>query len=344
MVRLEDDPFTPELGCGFNDWVCYGQEGVARLIGQACKAMGNFIGDMITNAFLGAQASAGDWAIAGGHFWFWVAIASVLVLGVGFWQIAVAVILQQPGRMLQIVGGMIAGVFLSVMALQWMPNIVSAFSGVTSQLTAGLNGSGGVGGAIINVLGLGEGIDGIGYTIKANSPVMVIATTMTPGGGSLNVVGPLMLALVALAVISLAALLLFISMSIRTFGLIALVAFAPLGLMFYGQPRMKELAEKWGQLALGLLLAEPLAAGMLLLATNIAAGTTSSSMGLLLVSAGAIFAAAFSPLWAVKMVSFAAAEIQTAVGNSQFGQRQGSAAGTGMMRFGMGALGKKVMR
>lgn len=240
----------------------------------------------------------------------------MLVLGVGFWQIAVAVILQQPGRMLQIVGGMIAGVFLSVMALQWMPNIVSAFSGVTSQLTAGLNGSGGVGGAIINVLGLGEGIDGIGYTIKANSPVMVIATTMTPGGGSLNVIGPLMLALVALAVISLAALLLFISMSIRTFGLIALVAFAPLGLMFYGQPRMKELAEKWGQLALGLLLAEPLAAGMLLLATNIAAGTTSSSMGLLLVSAGAIFAAAFSPLWAVKMVSFAAAEIQTAVGNS----------------------------
>src|SRR5690606_32867089 len=70
MVRLEDDPFTPELGCGFNDWVCYGQEGVARLIGQACKAMGNFIGDMIINAFRGAQASAGDWAIAGGHFWF----------------------------------------------------------------------------------------------------------------------------------------------------------------------------------------------------------------------------------------------------------------------------------
>ena len=306
--------------------------------------MRNFIDGMITNAVLGAQASAGDWAIAGGCFWFWVAIASVLVLGVGFWQIAVAVILQQPGRMLQIVAGMIAGVFLSVMALQWMPNIVSAFSGLTSQLTAGLNGSGGVGGAVINVLGLGEGIDGIGYTIKTNSPVMAIATVVTPGGGSLNVIGPLMLALVALGVISVAALLLFISMSIRTFGLIALVAFAPLGLMFYGQPRMKELAEKWGQLALGLLLAEPLAAGMLLLATNIAAGTTSSSMGLLLVSAGAIFAAAFSPLWAVKMVSFAAAEVQTAMGNSQFGQRQGGAAGTGMMRFGMGALGKKVTR
>lgn len=341
MLRLEDDPFTPELGCGFNDWVCYGQEGVARLIGQSCKAMGDFIGDMITNAFLGAQASSGDWAIAGGHFWFWVAIASVMVMGVGFWQIAVAVILQQAGRVLQIVGGMIAGVFLSVMALQWMPNIVAAMSGITSQLTAGLNGTGGVGGAIINVLGIGEGIDGIGYTIKQTSPVMVLATSTS---GGLNVIGPLLLALVALGVIALAALLLFISMSIRTFGLIALVAFAPLGLMFYGQPRMKEMAEKWGQLALGLLLAEPLAAGMLLLATNIAAGTTSSSMGLLLVAAGAIFAAAFSPLWAVKMVSFAAAEVQTAMGNSQFGQRQGSSAGSGLMRFGMGALGRKVGR
>lgn len=342
MLRLEDDPFTPEMGCGFNDWICYGQEGVARLIGQACKAMGNFIGDMITNAFLGSQAAAGDWAIAEGHFWFWVAVASLIMLGVGFWQIAVAVILQQPGRVLQIVGGMIAGVFLSVMALQWMPNIVAAMSGITSQLTAGLNGSGGIGGAILNVLGVYRETQESLFIWKDSAAVVDIINTSSTGG--MNVISGLLLALVVLGVLSLAALLLFIAMSIRTFGLIALVAFAPLGLMFYGQPRMKEIAEKWGQLALGLLLAEPLAAGMLLLATNIAAGTTSSSMGLLLVSSGAIFAAAFSPLWAVKMVSFAAAEVQTAMGNSQFGQGQSSGAGRGLVRFGMGALGRKVGR
>lgn len=334
----ESDPFTPSLGCGFNDWVCYGQEGVARLIGQACKAMGNFIGDMLTNSFLGAQASEGDWAIAGGHFWFWVALASVLVVALGLWQVGVAVILQQPGRVLQIVAGMVAGVFLSTIALQWMPRIVEAMSGVTAQLTAGLNGPSGIGGAILNVLGLGGGAEGIGsYVIQPISAISLLATSTT---GGTAVVGPLLLALVALGVISLAALLLFVAMSIRSFGLIALVAFAPLGLMFYGQPRMKDMAEKWAQLALGLLLAEPLAAGVLLLATNLAAGTTSSSMGLLLVSAGAIFAAAFSPLWAVKFVSFAGAELQTAMGNSQWGQNQGRSMSRGAGRLALGAVGK----
>lgn len=337
----ETDPFTPSLGCGFNDWVCYGQEGVARLIGQACKAMGNFIGDMLTNAFLGSHASKGDWAIAGGHFWFWVALAAVLVVSLGLWQVGIAVILQQPGRILEIVGGMIAGVFLSTIALQLMPEIVAAMSGITAQLTAGLNGSGGIGAAVLNVLGLGGGAEGIGsFVIGPQSAIAVLATTTTGGAAA---IGPLLLALVALGVISLAALLLFVAMSIRTFGLIALVAFAPLGLMFYGQPRMKDMAEKWAQLALGLLLAEPLAAGILLLATNLAAGTTSSSMGLLLVSAGAIFMAAFSPLWAVKFVSFAGAELQTAMGNSQWGQQHGNNAGRNAAR-GAGALFRKVAR
>lgn len=339
MDDEQTDPFTPDLGCGFNDWVCYGQEGVARLIGQVCKAMGDFIGDMLANSFLGAQAAEGDWAIAGGQFWFWAAVASLLVVGIGFWQIAVAVILQQAGRVLTIVAGMVAGVFLSVMALQWMPSIVRAFSGITSQLTAGLSSDTGIGGAVVNVLGIGEGIDGVGYTIKQTSPVMAIVRA--PVSQGLDVIGPMLLAMFALGVISVAALLLFIAMSLRTFGLIALVAFAPLGLMFYGQPRMRDLAEKWAQLALGLLLAEPLAAGLLLLATNIAAGTTSSSMGLLLVSAGAIFAAAFAPLWAVKMVSFAAGEVQTAMGNSQWGQGQSSRAGAQAVRWASGLLNRR---
>jgi len=321
MAADGSDPFTPSLGCGFNDWVCYGQEGVARLIGQACKAAGNFIGDMLTNSFLGAQASSGDWAIAGTHFWFWVAVAAMLVLGIGAWQIGVAVILQQAGRVLLIVAGMVAGVFLSVLALRWMPPVVSAMSGVTAQLTAGLNGEGGIGAAILNVLGLGQGPNGVGYEIQRASPAWALATASS---GGLNVIGPLLLALVALGVMSLAAFLLFVAMSLRTFGLIALVAFAPLGLMFYGQPRMKDMAMKWGQLALGLLLAEPLAAGILLLATNIAASTTSSNMGLLLTSAGVIFVAAFSPLWAVKFVEFAAGEVRTALSHSQWTQRQGS--------------------
>lgn len=337
MFRLEDDPFTPNFGCGFNDWVCYGQEGFARILGQACKAMGNFIGDMITNAFLGSQASDADWSIADSHFWFWVAVASMVVIGIGLWQIGVAVILQQAGRVLQIIGGMVAGVILSVLSLQYMPKLVGAMSGITAQLTAGLNGNGGIGAAVINVLGVGQGINGAGYVIKQNSAVWTIASVAS-GGAANQATGPLILALLALGVISIAALLLFIAMSIRTFGLIAGVAFAPLALMFYGQPRMKDMAEKWAQLMLGLLLAEPLAAGVLLLATNLAAGTTSSNMGLLLVSAGAIFAAAFSPLWSVKFVSFAAAEVQTAMGNSQWGQRHSSSAGSKFARFGFSAF------
>lgn len=343
MYRLEgDDPFTPNFGCGFNDWICYGQEGIARFIGQACKAMGNFIGDMITNSFLGAQASDVDWSIAGGHFWFWVAVASMIVIGVGLWQIGIAVILQQPGRVLQIIGGMVMGVFLSVLSLQYVPKLVGAMSGITANLTAGLNGDGGIGAAVINVLGVGEGIDGVGFVIKQNSAAWSIASVAT-GQAANQATGPLLLALLALGLISIAALLLFVAMSIRTFALIAGVAFAPLALMFYGQPRMKDLAEKWAQLMLGLLLAEPLAAGVLLLATNLAAGTTSSNMGLLLVSTGAIFAAAFSPLWSIKFVSFAASEVQTAMSNSQWGQQQSSSGGKSAAR-GFRALMGRVGR
>lgn len=334
-----DDPFTPDLHCSVGDFGCYTQEGITRFIGSLCKALGSFIADMLTNAFTGAQATGADWDIAGGHFWFWTAVATMIALAIGLWQIAVASVMQQPGRILTIFAGMIAGVFASVMALRMMPTVVAAFSGLTANVTAGLSGSGGVGEAIMNVIGLGGGANGVATQLDPNGAIVLLATA-SPGLGTNAAAVPLILALFALGAIALAALLLFLAMSVRTFALIALVAFAPMGLMFLGQPRMKDLAEKWFQLCLGLLLAEPLAAGILMLATNIASRTTASSMGLLLVSAAAIFVAAFSPLWAVKFVSFAGGEVHTAMSNVQFGQSSTSRGAGGAVRWVGRSLGR----
>lgn len=328
-VRFDDDPFTPSLGCGFNDWICYSQEGFARILGSACKAIGNFIADMFTNAFAGGGATSADWNVADSHFWFWAALTILIVLGVAAWQITTAVILQQPGRIVQVAAGMCAGIVLSVLALRYMPTLVSGFSGVTTQLTAGFHGKNGIGAAMLNLIGLGGGINGAAVVLNPGSPLQAVASTVT---GGTDKIGPLLLVGFAMAVIAAAGLMLFVAMSLRTFGLIVGVAFAPLGLMFYGQPRMREMAEKWAQLMLGLLLAEPLAAGIILLAVNLAATTTSSNLGLLFVSSGATIFAAFSPLWAIGFVSFAAGDIRTAASNSQSFHRHAGNAGRSALR------------
>jgi hypothetical protein len=131
------------------------------------------------------------------------------------------------------------------------------------------------------------------------------------GATGTSEIGAYALALFTVCLMMVASLFLFIAMSIREFGLLALAAMAPIGLMMIGQPKLTAWAQRWMSLTTGLLLSKPLAAGVVLLAVQLT--KSSNTLGVLLVAAGAVVAASFSPLWATKLVSFAGAEVGTAL-------------------------------
>jgi hypothetical protein len=139
----------------------------------------------------------------------------------------------------------------------------------------------------------------------------VIYSLAQVGATGTSEIGSYALALFTVCVMMVASLFLFIAMSIREFGLLALAAMAPIGLMMIGQPKLTAWAQRWMSLTTGLLLSKPLAAGVVLLAVQLT--KSSNTIGVLLVAAGAVVAASFSPLWATKLVSFAGAEVGTAL-------------------------------
>jgi hypothetical protein len=305
MLSAEGFP-EPNYGCGPLEFSCHGQETIARVTTAAMNGLGNFMTDMIVNAFKGSRMTDNGWSVADGQFWFWIAVMGLVVISVALFQMMPAMILGDIKRLGQIALSLAFCVPASVLAVWLMRQVSTIGNNITDMIMSSLQGEG-LSAAIMRMFGFR--IVGDTGSVNADGTFM----KLTNGSSTAAGLGGLIVTFLIMCVMALAAMFLYISMAIRNFGLLALAATAPLGTMMIGQPKFAVWATRWSNLALGLILAEPLAAAIILLAVRLLGHGTDT--GTLLVAVGAVFVASFGPVWAVKMVAFTGNEVGGAIQN-----------------------------
>ncbi|NNC12838.1 hypothetical protein HII28_13235 [Planctomonas sp. JC2975] len=312
FLPAASDPWQPNYGCFVANWGCQASQAVAGFMASIIRNLGDFIGTMIAGAF-NTNIDANSWNVAHSQFLFWVAVTSPVILIIALFQIAVGMILQDWQRIGRTAIGAAVAIPFSALCVWGMQQFSNVTDDVTESLTTAAQG-GSIQQALLRVVGLidlpssavSAGMQGTDF--MRGSPIYQLVTS---GAANQNAIGNYFLALFIVAIMTIATLFLFIAMSIREFGLLALAAMAPVALMMIGQPKLGAWAQRWASLTTGLLLAKPLAAGVVLLAIQLT--RSADSIGVLLVAAGAVIAASFSPLWATRLVSFAGAEVGTAL-------------------------------
>lgn len=312
LVLAAADPFSPNYGCFVSDFGCQASQTVAQFMASTTRNLGDFIATMIGGSF-NTNIDQGSWNIAHSQFLFWIAVTAPIILIVALIQIAIAMILQDWSRIGRTAAGAALAIPFAAICVWGMQKASGITDDVTHALTSTVQG-GDLSDSLLRVVGLFDApkqLHGAVMRTAQFSHDGVIFAMATEGSQGPNAVGEYVLALLVVGLMMIASLFLFIAMSIREFGLLALAAMAPVGLMMIGQPKLTAWAQKWMNLAVGLLIAKPLAAGVVLLAVELT--KASLSIGVILVAAGAVIAASFSPLWATKLVSFAGAEVGTAL-------------------------------
>lgn len=331
MLTLEALP-EPNFGCGPTDWGCLAMEASSRFFVAGIQSMGNFMADMLTNAFAGSRPDNSSWSVADSGFWFWVSVLGIVVAIVAIAQLMPAMLLKDGRRALTIGLGAAAAVPSSVLGV-WLMRQASAYGDtVTDHIMHAVQGQS-IAQALMHVFGWAD-VNGQA-TLLSDSAFM--SGQLAPGN-TWTAVGQYLLMFLITAIMALAALFLYIGMAIRSFTLLLLAATAPLGLMMIGQPKLSAWAHRWASLALGTILAQPLAAFVIFL--SVALLGHSDAIGPLFVAAGAVFVAAFAPMWAVGLVSFAGRETASALAARPRIRDNASRAGFTMKVVTFGRLGR----
>ncbi|GAB3396159.1 hypothetical protein GCM10027568_29750 [Humibacter soli] len=312
LLLATADPWTPNYGCFVTDWGCQASQTVAGFMASIIRQLGDFIGTMIAGSF-NTNIDQSSWAVAHSQFLFWVAVTSPVILIIALVQIGIGMILQDWRRIGRTAIGAMIAIPFSALCVWAMQQFSTVTDGITQSLTSAAQG-GTIQDALLRVVGLAD-LPSTTLTAGMTSTRFLqgspIYDLVVSGSANKDAVGNYFLALFVVALMMISTLFLFIAMSIREFGLLALAAMAPIALMMIGQPKLAAWAERWASLTTGLLLAKPLAAGVVLLAIQLT--KSADSIGVLLVAAGAVIAASLSPLWATRLVSFAGTEVGNAL-------------------------------
>ncbi|WP_085369599.1 hypothetical protein [Leifsonia sp. NCR5] len=312
VLSAPPDPFSPNYGCFLSDFSCQASQTVAQFMASTIRNLGDFIATMIGGAF-NTNIDQGSWNIAHSQFLFWVAVTAPVILIVALVQIGIAMILQDWHRIGRTAAGAALAIPFSAICVWGMQKASGVTDAITTSLTTTVQG-GDLSKGLLRVIGILDVSKQAPNAVMHNSQFTqggVIFTMVSQGAQGPASVGEYVMALLVVGLMMIASLFLFIAMSIREFGLLALAAMAPVGLMMIGQPKLTAWAQRWMNLTVGLLIAKPLAAGVVLLAVELT--KASLSISVILIAAGAVIAASFSPLWATKLVSFAGAEVGTAL-------------------------------
>jgi hypothetical protein len=321
------DPWSPNYGCFAADFGCQASQTIAGFMASTIRNLGDFIATMVSGAF-NTNIDQNSWNIAHSQFLFWIAVTAPIILVIALVQIGIAMILQDWARIGRTAAGAALAIPFSGICVWVMQRFSTVTDDVTGNLTTTVQG-GDLSAGLLRVVGIFDAPKQVAGAVMANAEFSkqgVIYAMAARGAAQQGAVGEYVMALFVVGLMMIASLFLFIAMSIREFGLLALAAIAPIGLMMIGQPKLTAWAQRWMSLTTGLLIAKPLAAGVILLAVELS--KASDSLGVILVAAGAVIAASFSPLWATKLVSFAGSEVGTALHRRFSVRDQVSRAGT----------------
>lgn len=313
ILTTGTDPWNPNYGCFVSDWGCQAQQTIGEFFASTIRNLGDFIATLIGLSFKGSISHEG-WAIAHSQYLFWIAVTAPVVVIIALVQIGIAMIMQDWSRIGRTAIGAVIAIPFSALCVWLMQQASSVADGVTQNLTTAIQG-GDLAQGVLRAVGIAAIPQAVASNAIADAQFLqgsLIYGLAKQGAQTSAGIGEYVIALFIVALAMVGALFLCIAMAIRDFGLLALAAMAPIGLMMIGQPKLAVWAQRWASLTTGLLLAKPLAAGVILLAAEISADASAGVLGVL-VAIGAVIAASFSPLWATRLVSFAGAEVGNAL-------------------------------
>lgn len=303
--------------CNPLDLPCQVGESVDTLLVFLANTMSTASWMMISSAFTGNAGTIEDneWSIATAMTSRWGLVLLVVVVALVLVQMIMSV---ASGNIRQAISAFVAGL------LSWPTTLVAVWltvvlTGATDRLTIGVLGSGGES---------ASGLISSFFTGIERLPLDGISET---GSKAFLIVG-------MTAVSAIAALLLSLMLAFRNFALICLVGFSPIAFMALPMASIRVWASKWAQAVAALILAKPIAAGMLVLAVDLTAAADGIFQWLVGIVAMAM--AAFAPVITLRLFSFMGADTAASYGgqgqavmtNSASGAARGGRALVSMVR------------
>ncbi|MGC0252149.1 hypothetical protein [Pseudactinotalea sp. Z1748] len=299
-----DTTAEADYDCGRMDFSCRASEATTNVLMQFLAAMGGLVADAISGA-LGQSISDEQWNVAYDQWGVWAGLMLTMVMVVMLYQVAMGLLMQNRQRIIRaVLGGVLAVPIatVAVVVMRQLTGIVDEASSVAIQNISG----GQMSQAMLNMVGLNPEV---GEAINADSATgMALRAALDSPAG----LGALLVGTIIFLVLLLASLLLWAGMVFRDYGLLILAALAPLALMLAGQHKLQAWAEKWLQVTAGLLMAKPLATGIIATTTNLVAFGSVDFMDMV-VGCLILIVAAFAPLWSVKLVDFTGSEVSGAM-------------------------------
>ncbi|GAB4097651.1 hypothetical protein GCM10028787_31260 [Brachybacterium horti] len=295
--------------CSTFDLTCQAGNILDSMLVYLANTMSSFAWLMVSSAFVGNAGTIEDneWSVATMMTSRWGLVLLVVVVALVLVQMIMSV---ASGNIRQAISAFFAGL------LSWPTTLVAVWltvvvTGATDRLTVGILGSGSES---------ASNLVGAFFTGLEDLPLNGLEET---GSKAFLIVG-------MMAVSSLAALLLSLMLAFRNFAIICLVGFSPLAFMALPMVSIRVWAGKWAQAVAALVMAKPIAAGMLVLAVDL----TAASDGIFqwLVGIVAMAMAAFAPVITLRLFSFMGADTAASYGGQ--GQAVMTNAASGAARGG----------
>lgn len=295
--------------CSTFDLSCQAGDIVDNLLVFFANTMSTMAWFMIQSAFTGSAGTIEDneWSIATTMTSRWGLVLLIVVVALVAVQMIIAL---AAGNVRQAISSFIAGI------LSWPTTLVAVWltvvlTGATDRLTLGILGSGGESaGGLMGAFMEGVETLPLGELEKTGSKAFLLAIMML--------------------IVMIAALVLSLMLAFRNFALICLVGFSPIAFMAMPLSFIRSWAGKWAQAVAALILAKPIAAGMLVLAVDLTAGADGIYQWL--VGIVAMVMAAFAPVITLRLFSFMGAETAASYGGQ--GQAVMTNAASGAARGG----------
>lgn len=300
--------------CGITDVSCHAANAANDLLNQFADMISWMQWTMVRSAFTGNAGTIDgtEWGVAFSMTSKWAMVLLIVVVALTFVQMAGALIRANiQGVLDAFLRGVLA--WPATLAAVWL---AVQLTSATDLLTVGILNGGASSGTGV----LGAFFDRIDELPLQSAESQTVNMSM---------------ALAVLMILSfLASIALSFMLAFRNFALICLVGFSPIAFMAMPLQATRGWSMKWLQAVIALILAKPIAAGMLVLANDLTVQST--DMWQWLVGVVAMAMASFAPVITMRMFSFMGGE--TAASYGSHGSAIVSNTGAGFARAGRSAM------
>lgn len=272
---------------------------ITNMFAGVLESMASWMWSFISGAFGVSDIGPSDWAIVSGITDWWIVVMMTPLVVAMILQLLGGMISQQPRRIGRaLIAGAIAVpvVFGAVSLMQKLTQVTDSAS---IAILATLGSDPYV--VFMRLFGFQRAPEGSGREWD-------LISMISPGES--GPAGPVIVTVVAVAIVWILSFVLMCSMIFRSFALLVLAATAPVAIMLMPWERTKSWTRRWCETVVALLLAKVLAATVLAVAVKLFANSTSFA-GLASGAVGMLLACA-APLMALKLVSFAGGELAAA--------------------------------